>query len=593
MTDGEKDPASSPHAHRWWLLHTSWFGPAVLAGLFVVILGGLLWLIQSRVLDSNRRDLQSSINTARESIHQHLRADESYFRQIADDVGNRTVNEELFRKQLSEYMANHPELTSLVYINAEGIGKWAVPAGQAVTADGQPLACPLSRQGFAEARETRQIHYSPPHMGLLGEPAFDVNVPIFRGEEFLGTFVGVYSCRRLVRHMLHREILQSHRVSLVDDRDNVIVSLPAVERIDERLIDTVDVVPPGRGLRLRLARYGTGLWGVGIGLLTLLCVALVVGMAWGMWSLNRNIARRALAEESLRQARNELAERVLERTADLERANVQLQQEMADRRLAEEQARQRQDELAHVARVSTMGEMAAGLAHEINQPLGAIASFAEGSLRLIEAGSPDLNRLGHAIGEVADQAKRAGRIIRRLRAFVAKGEPQRSVCNLRALTEEVVDLIAMDIRHEKILFRLDMPESLSTVSVDRVQIQQVLLNLMRNAIEAMASIEAEDRELVVRALEPTQSQDMVTVVVSDRGPPCQPTDLAKIFDAFYTTKTSGIGMGLSISRSIVKAHGGRIWATPNAEAGLTVWFSVPLAREDQEEYDSANQQENQ
>jgi C4-dicarboxylate-specific signal transduction histidine kinase len=436
------------------------------------------------------------------------------------------------------------------------------------------------------------VNYTAPHVGLLGEPAFDVNVPVFRGEEFLGTLVGVYSCRRLVRQMLHREILQNHRVSLVDDRGNAVVSLPAVERIDERLIDTVDLDPPGRGLRLRLARYGTGLWGMGIGLLTLLCVALVIGMAWGMWSLNRNIARRARAEESLRQARNELAERVRERTADLERANVQLQQEMADRRLAEEQARQRQDELAHVARVSTMGEMAAGLAHEINQPLGAIASFAEGGLRLIEAGSPDLERIGHAIGEVADQAKRAGRIIGRLRAFVAKGQPQRSDCNLRELTEEVADLIAMDIRQERIRFRLDMPPPLPAVSVDRVQIQQVLLNLMRNAVEAIAGVETGDRELVVRASGPTPSEGMVTVSVSDRGPLCLPTDLAKIFDAFYTTKTSGIGMGLSISRSIVSAHGGRTWATPNPGGGLTVWFTVPPAGGDCEEHDHANQQDN-
>jgi len=367
------------------------------------------------------------------------------------------------------------------------------------------------------------------------------------------------------------------------------VSLPAVERIDERLTDTVEVVPPGQGLRLRLDRYGAGFWGMGIGLLTLLCVALVVGMAWGMWSLNRNIARRALAEESLRQARNELAERVLERTTDLERTNVKLQQEIADRRLAEQRAHQRQDELAHVARVSTMGEMAAGLAHEINQPLGAISSFAEGGLRLIEAGSPDLRRLSEALGEVSDQARRAGRIIRRLRTFVAKGKPHKSICDIRALAEEVVDLIVMDIRHEKILFRLDIPESLPPVSADRVQIQQVLLNLMRNAIEAMAGVEADDRELIVSAS--AQSQDMVIVAVLDSGPPCLQTDMEKIFDAFQTTKKSGIGMGLSISRAIVQAHGGRIWASPNAETGLTVRFSLPSAYGD-EEQDNANDPRN-
>ena len=578
-------PAREPNASAWWLVHTSWFGPAVLAGLFVVVLGGLLWLIEARILDTNRRDLHSSISTARESIRQHLRVDELYFREIAEGISHRTINEALFHKQLLAYMADHPELTSLVYIDAGGIGKWAVPAGQAVTPDGQPLACPMSREGFNEARRTRTVHYSPPHMGLLGEPAFDVNVPIFRDDEFLGTFVCVYSCRRLVRHMLHREILQSHRVSLVDDRDNVVVALPAVDRIDERLIDTVDIAPPGRGLRLKLERYGSGFWGVGIGLMALLCVALVAGMAWGMWSLNRHIARRALAEASLLQARNELAQRVRERTADLERANTQLQQEMADRRQAEQSARQRQDELAHVARVSTMGEMAAGLAHEINQPLGAITSFAEGSLRLIEAGSPDLGRLGEAINEVSEQARRAGRIIRRLRSFVAKGQPQKSLCDLRGLAEEVVDLIAMDIRHETILFRLEIPESLPPVSADRVQIQQVLLNLMRNAIEAMGAVDADARELVVSA---SQMEDTIVVAVSDSGPPCPPTDLARLFDAFYTTKTAGLGMGLSISRSIVQAHGGRIWATPNAETGLTVRFSLPRAGDESEEHDHAD-----
>ena len=296
-------------------------------------------------------------------------------------------------------------------------------------------------------------------------------------------------------------------------------------------------------------------------------------MAWGMWSLNRQIARRGRAEESLRQARDELAQRVRERTADLEEANTKLQEEIVERQRAEQEARQHHAELAHVARVSTMGEMAAGLAHELNQPLGAIASFADGGMRIIEGGSPNVGDLGMAMEEISEQAHRAGRIIHRLRAFVTRSELQTTAADVRQLTAEVVDLLAMDIRHNQIDFHLDVPREIGPVRVDRIQVQQVILNLMRNAIEAMEKTDPSDRRLVVRAERPDDG--MVEIAVADTGPACPDETLDKIFDAFFTTKASGIGMGLSISRSIIEAHGGRLWVTPNADGGLTFRFTLP------------------
>jgi C4-dicarboxylate-specific signal transduction histidine kinase len=333
--------------------------------------------------------------------------------------------------------------------------------------------------------------------------------------------------------------------------------------------------PPGNGVSVRLDRYGNGFWGVGMMLLVVLCVGLAFGMAWGMWSLKRQIARRVDAQRLLREAHDGLAERVRERTADLEAANQRLQSEMAERRRAEEEARRHQEELAHVTRVSTMGEMATGLAHELNQPLGAIASFAEGSLRLMESDRATPEVLRTALMEVSEQARRAGLIIHRLRSFVATGEPKRERQQLKLLAEELADLLASDFRHDQIDFHLDVPESLPAVLVDGIQAQQVLLNLIRNAIEALRQVNSGHRRIDVTAMR--GDSDMVTVSVSDTGPGCPPESMARMFEAFFTTKKSGIGMGLSISRSIVQAHGGRIWAVNRPSGGLTVQFTIPTA----------------
>ena len=581
------DP-KSPYLSRGvlgWFVRLAWLGPAALAVLFIAFLGGLLWFMQNRALRRDHNDLVASAATAATNIQQRLTASRDYLEMLAEDMARGAVEADLFQRRLSQYIADHPELVNVFYVEENMTIRRRAPSTIGWKAGTVQLASLESRQAFQSARATRRSVYSRPLVTPQGEAAFEVHAPVFTKDRFAGALVGVYSCRRLLRHMLQREILHEHHVSLLDGDESTTAALPATSRVDERLIKVVRLDPPGRGVALRLARYGSGFWGVGLTLLTVLCVGLVVGMAWGLWSLNRHIARRAEAEQSLRQARDELARRVRERTAELEAANKKLKQEMSERQRAEQSARQRQEELAHVARVSTMGEMAAGLAHELNQPLGAIATFAEGGVRLMEAGKPKPEDLRMLLDEVSEQARRAGQIIHRLRAFVAKGEPRKSAASVGELCDEVVDLLAMDIRQNQVELHRDIQDDLPLVTVDRIQIQQVLLNLMRNALEAMAKQPAGRRRLTVRGC--VVEDGTVEVAVRDSGPPCPPESLEQLFEAFYTTKNSGIGMGLPISRSIIETHGGRLWVERNPDRGLTFRFTLPAG---EEQADEANEQ---
>ncbi|MEN6662957.1 MAG: ATP-binding protein [Phycisphaerae bacterium] len=529
--------------------------------------------MRSRSFQTDQSSLQTSIRTAQESIRQRLHATRDHLTTLAEDMAREAVSQELFAQRLAHYMGEHPELVSAMYVDAEGKARWAVPGQWEEKVLGRPLACPRSLEVCQEARKSLRPVYSNVHISLQNEPAFDLCIPIHDKGRALGSIVAVYSCERILRNMLSRETVHEHRASVVDADGNIIVALPAVSRLDERLYGVAALDPPGQGLFLKLDRYGSGFWGIGMTLLVILCIGLAVGMSWGIWSLNRQVQRRLEAERMLREANESLSERVRERTADLETANRQLQQEIVERQHAQEDSRLHQEELAHVARVSTMGEMATGLAHELNQPLGAIASFADGSLRLMESNKATPEALQAALTEVSEQARRAGKIIHRLRSFVATGEPRRERHSLKKLAEELVDLVAADLRQEQIDFHLDLPESLPAVLVDGIQTQQVLLNIIRNAIEALQHIEATRRRIDVTAK--SGSNGTVELLVADTGPGCSADLLRQMFDAFFTTKRSGIGMGLSISRSIVEAHGGKIWAAANATGGLTVGFTMP------------------
>jgi len=236
--------------------------------------------------------------------------------------------------------------------------------------------------------------------------------------------------------------------------------------------------------------------------------------------------------------------------------------------------RELQSELVHVSRLSAMGEMASALAHELNQPLAAISNYMKGSRRLL-AGSTDPNtaKIENAMDRAAEQAIRAGQIIRRLRDFVSRGESEKRVESLSKLIEEAGALGLAGAREQNVQLRFILNPDADLVLADRVQIQQVLVNLFRNALEAMA--QSKRRELA--ATNRKVGDDLVEIAVSDTGTGFHDDVKPNLFKTFFTTKDAGMGVGLSISRSIIEAHGGRMWAENNDAGGATFRFTLPAA----------------
>jgi len=233
-----------------------------------------------------------------------------------------------------------------------------------------------------------------------------------------------------------------------------------------------------------------------------------------------------------------------------------------------------QSELVHVSRLSAMGEMASALAHELNQPLAAISNYMKGSRRLLTAISdPNIAKIESALDRAAEQAIRAGQIIRRLRDFVARGETEKRVESISKLIEEAGALGLTGAREQGVQLRFNLDPENDLVLVDRVQIQQVLVNLFRNALEAMA--QSPRRELI--ACNAPVDDDMIEIAVSDTGSGFGDDVMQSLFQTFFTTKETGMGVGLSISRAIIEAHGGRMWAEANASGGATFRFTLPAA----------------
>jgi two-component system sensor kinase FixL len=249
--------------------------------------------------------------------------------------------------------------------------------------------------------------------------------------------------------------------------------------------------------------------------------------------------------------------------------------DVSARQEAEERLRELQAELVHVARLSAMGEMASALAHELNQPLTAIINYAQAARRAL--GSADDARQGtlaSLLDKASQQATRAGQIIHRLRQFIAKGETERALEDLNAVVEEASALALIGTAGKRIAVRRAFAADLPPVLIDRVQIHQVVTNLLRNSIDALAEVERREIVLATRRA----GADAIEVTVADSGPGLDPALAGRLFQPFVTTKPEGIGIGLSICRSIVDAHGGRLWASANPEGGTTFHIRLPILR---------------
>jgi C4-dicarboxylate-specific signal transduction histidine kinase len=295
--------------------------------------------------------------------------------------------------------------------------------------------------------------------------------------------------------------------------------------------------------------------------------------------LEREIAQRRRVERALLEAQEQLEARVEQRTAELARANEELTSEMhqrqlveAERQRAEQTVRRMEAELAHVGRVTTIGELAASIAHEVSQPLAAVVTNANACLRWMASNPANMPEAHESVTRILRDGRRAGEVIQRIRALLKKGPPRPTEQNVNEVLGEVLALVQDALTRHRIDARADLGD-VPPVLADRVQLQQVILNLVMNGVDAVNERRDGSRSLVIstRALDTGE----VTMTVRDSGVGVDPAVFDKLFDPFFTTKPEGMGMGLSVSRSIVESHGGRLWASMNDGPGATFHVALP------------------
>jgi C4-dicarboxylate-specific signal transduction histidine kinase len=241
---------------------------------------------------------------------------------------------------------------------------------------------------------------------------------------------------------------------------------------------------------------------------------------------------------------------------------------------SERRFREAQMELAHASRVVTMGQFTASIAHEVNQPLAALLTNAETALRWLARQPPDLEKAKPSIERIINDGKRAADIVSRIRDFSRKAPVRKESLEVNEAILEIIGLTRGAMSDNGILAKMQLAEGLPHVSGDRIHLQQVILNLIMNAIEAMSEVRSGSRELQISTSEAEAGS--VLVAVSDSGPGLPPASVARMFEAFHTTKASGLGIGLSICRSIVEAHGGRLWAAANKPHGAIFYVMLPV-----------------
>jgi C4-dicarboxylate-specific signal transduction histidine kinase len=250
--------------------------------------------------------------------------------------------------------------------------------------------------------------------------------------------------------------------------------------------------------------------------------------------------------------------------------------DLTERKRAEVEAREARSELAHANRVAAMGQLSASIGHEISQPLSGVITNAETGLLWLKTESPNVQEAVGAFSRVVRDGKRASEIVNRIRALVKKAPPQKDILHINEAIREVVVLTRSEAAKNGVLIETQLGSKLPPIQGDRVQLQQVILNLVVNAVDAIGGQKAGPREVLIETGQ-TES-DAILVSVRDTGPRLDPANIERMFDAFYTTKADGLGLGLSICRSIIDAHGGKLWATPGVPQGAVFQFTLSGVR---------------
>jgi C4-dicarboxylate-specific signal transduction histidine kinase len=288
------------------------------------------------------------------------------------------------------------------------------------------------------------------------------------------------------------------------------------------------------------------------------------------------ISWRKESEDALRHARDELELRVAERTVELKRANDALLDQIEEQRRTTEALQQTRTELARVVRITTIGELTASIAHEVNQPLAAIVANADACVAWLALETPNLAEARAAAMRTTLGATRASEVISRIRSLIKKASTERAPVQLNEVAEEMAVLAESQALRNHVSVVMDLTPDMPALLGDRTQIQQVVLNLIMNGIEAMTGVTERERQLTIRTR--MENGGQVRVSIHDTGIGVSEDNIGRLFEPFFTTRSDGIGMGLPISRSIIEAHGGRLWAESALDQGSIFQFTLPIGR---------------
>ncbi len=752
-----------------------WLLPNLVLGLFVVALFALLVVLHRREVETRRNALARDIQWAEQTIRTRLGANQDFLQFLSKEIADGGADRESFRARAARHVAANPELTQIVWVDADQVVRWVAPLETTAWNAGERLSTPEQALAFQRAQRTGAPAYGMPVADADESAAIEVYVPVVRNRTSLGAVVGIYAADQVLGYLGESGFWNKYRV-VMETEDRVISANSSVVRAGD-LTEIVRLEPPGQGLRLRVSAFAAES-NVPRDMLLLLIAGLVLLMGWSLWALGAHMRRRLEAERERDQLfrlsldllcvlrvdgrvvrANPAFERVLgvspealqdtdlyhlvhpedlaataaevsklasgepstgfqnrcrcadgtyrwlawsvnpvlaeellycvahdvtdrKRTEDAIRTEAAFRKAMGEsvitglravdmdgrityvnpafcemvgwsaeelvgcvppfpywpeeerealekvtaawmggqnprsgfeirirrktgerffarlyisplvggdgrqtgwmastvditeQKRARELSQQQQERLQQTSRLITMGEMASSLAHELNQPLAAVANYCGGCVSRLGSGSYRPEDLLAAMQKASFQAERAGKIIRRMRDFVRKREPNRSAVPLSDIVDEAIGIAGIEARDAGVAIRVDLPTDLPPVYADKIMIEQVVLNLVKNGIEAMQRTSAAQRELTVSAR--ANGGRAVEVAVADRGHGLGADEPERLFAPFYTTKREGMGMGLNICRSIVEFHDGRLWAQPNAGGGAVFRFTLPV-----------------
>ena len=642
---------------------TKWLAalPYLALPLFLAVIAALVWLTRAHDQEEQRTVLINDVLWMEQNLQFQLDRSVALLGQLGPELLATDRHQAQTDASLRQLLRTQSGLVRVLWLDADGRTKGAVPPMSNDHLIGESVGAVPADSVFRLARAIGRRAYGPSYEVADGSHQFEVHVPVYSDDAFLGAVVGIYSLQDLILREVPWWFSERYRVSVLDADGLEIVAKSKIAPLSDEQSYTMAFDPPGHGLTLQITAYRAETrW---VPLLLVASIVLLAGIiVWSVWQLRRQLTRRHRAEQALRSESlfrramedslltglraRDLSGRItyvnpafcsmvgygpeeligqlpplpywdpdhLERTQEVhdmilagaappEGVELHLRRKNGERfdalifeaplidaagrhtgwmgsvlditeqKRARELAQQQEERLQATSRLITMGEMASTLAHELNQPLAAIASYTSGCLNRLEQPDIDREELRDIHRKLGRQAGRAGEIIRRVHGFVRRSEPKREPLDLNAVIRDAVELIEADAHTRRMRIETNLAPSLPDTPADPVMIEQVIVNLVRNAMDAMRDNAAGRRTVRITTRE---EGGQLVVRVADLGRGIEPEAARRLFEPFFTTKAEGMGMGLNICRSIAELHHGRLGFESNPDGGTIFILSLPV-----------------